>query len=511
MNKILKWNFILQYGWVLTNIFNSILLLPLYLKHIDATTLGIWLATGNVLGWMTLVDPGVGEVLQQRIAEMRGRGDREETGRLIGSGYLASGIMFLAALVLGIICYLLVGRIINKNIAAYPHLSMALFVSVVATGMSLVSFSVSGMNQGLYNAASVAISSLAGNFLFLFSNLFFLYAGWGVLSIAAANLCRALFINIFNIVSMGRFLRSEQLKIIIDWLHFKKFVRIFSFTSGSKIITGISYSIDVIVLARYIPPAIITMYEINKRPINISYSLIGRHSVALMPVISHSRGSGDRQTILQLVNKQFRLYCYAALFASFLFIFNYKDLVSAWTGKGQFAGQLVVNLLVASFLLSLISYFLAIVGYALGDIKWNSVYNITRNIFFGVFMFFAAKYYGVTGTILVSILVTLFADLGFYTWRLHKLNYLDVPVVKDIFSRWLIAVPAGMLCQWGITVLLNRYIEPDLYFQRLFINGTLFTVFFVALVLVSDRSMRQMARQMVTRAIAQPLFRKAAA
>ncbi len=65
--KILKWNFIFQYGWVLTNIFNSILLLPLYLLHIDATTLGVWLATGNILGWMTLVDPGVGEVLQQKI------------------------------------------------------------------------------------------------------------------------------------------------------------------------------------------------------------------------------------------------------------------------------------------------------------------------------------------------------------------------------------------------------------------------------------------------------------
>jgi hypothetical protein len=29
--KILKWNFIFQYGYVITNIINSIILLPLYL------------------------------------------------------------------------------------------------------------------------------------------------------------------------------------------------------------------------------------------------------------------------------------------------------------------------------------------------------------------------------------------------------------------------------------------------------------------------------------------------
>lgn len=169
--KLLKWNFIFQYGWVLTNIFNSILLLPLYLKNIDADTLGIWLATGAVLGWMVLVDPGVGEILQQRIAELRGRNQKEEIGKLVGSGYSASAMVLLVSVVVGVVAYLSFSRIVNKDITAYPYLASAFLISVLATGLSLVSFTLSGINQGLHNSQQVAISSLSANFLFLFVNL----------------------------------------------------------------------------------------------------------------------------------------------------------------------------------------------------------------------------------------------------------------------------------------------------------------------------------------------------
>src|SRR4051812_5504087 len=166
--KVLKWNFIFQYGWVLTNIFNSILLLPLYLKNIDKDTLGIWLATGNILTWMTLVDPGVGEVLQQKIAELRGRQQHNEIEKVIGSGMISSAMILLVSLIIGFVFYFLIGMIINKNVSQYPHLTLALVISIVATGLSLVSFGLSGINQGLHNSAPVAISSVSANFLFLF-------------------------------------------------------------------------------------------------------------------------------------------------------------------------------------------------------------------------------------------------------------------------------------------------------------------------------------------------------
>ena len=43
-------------------------MVPLYLKYISAETYGVWLATGNVLFWLGVLDPGFSQVIVQRIS-----------------------------------------------------------------------------------------------------------------------------------------------------------------------------------------------------------------------------------------------------------------------------------------------------------------------------------------------------------------------------------------------------------------------------------------------------------
>src|ERR1700761_4527105 len=207
--RVLRWNFVFQYGYVITNIINSIILLPFYLKRIDASTLGIWLATGNILAWMTLIDPGIGEVLQQKIAELKGKGLKDQIEKTIGSGMIASAIILLLSVIAGVVFYSLIGVIINKDVSQYHNLQIALLISIVSTGMSLTSFSISGINQGLHNASQVAISSIVSNVLFLVVNITLLVLNFGIISIAFANLCRALFINLYNFFAMRTALHAD--------------------------------------------------------------------------------------------------------------------------------------------------------------------------------------------------------------------------------------------------------------------------------------------------------------
>ena len=493
--KILKWNFVFQYGWVITNVLNSILLLPLYVKYIDADTLGVWLATTSILYWMTIVDPGIGEVLQQKIALLLGLKKHEEIGKSIGSGLVSSTFILVLAIIVGVICYHSLGVLINKDVSTYPDLSKALFFTVLATGLSLVSFTLTGINQGLHNSAHVAISSLTANFLFLIANLSFLLLGFGIMSIAIANVARAVYINIFNFISLKKLLQRQGMKIIYDFTHFKTFIRIFSFTSTSRIITGLSNSIDMLVLARYISPAMITVYEINKRPLNLTTSLIGRHSVALMPVISHATGTGAKSSIIDLINKQFRFYIYAALFAIFMFAINYLNLLNLWVGEGKFIGNRLLTLLLFLNFFNLISYFMSNVSYALGDIKKNSQFLIVRNLFYGVIVFFAAKLYGIAGTLVVSLGMTFFADFFFFCYRVYKLGYLEKGLIKNVLNIWAIVIP---LCL-GVTLILHRYVETllpgKMFFGKIILSSGIFALFFVVLIVVIDSSLRNMLNQ----------------
>ncbi|WP_207494050.1 lipopolysaccharide biosynthesis protein [Aridibaculum aurantiacum] len=492
--KVLRWNFVFQYGWVLTNVFNSILLLPFYIKYIEVTTLGVWLAASSVLNWMTMVDPGIGEVLQQKIAELRGKNEKEEIGKSIGSGLISSSFILFIAAAVGIIFYFCLGLFLKKDISQYQHLSMALLITIIATGLSLVSFTLTGINQGLHNSAQVAISSISANVLFLIVNLVFLFMGYGVMSIAIANLARASFLNIYIFTSLKKLLNRERINILFNRIHFKKFIRIFSFTSASKIISGLSYSIDMVVLARYIAPGMIAIYEINKRPLNLTNTLIGRHSVALMPLISHSKGLDDKHAIIQLINKQFRLYIYGALFVAFMFAINYFDLITAWVGEGKYIGDNILFLLVISNFVVLIAYFMSNMGYALGDIKKNSKFNIIRNLFYGVFIVIAARYYGIIGTVVVSLTMSLGIDLFFFSYRVYKMGYLQVALMKKIAGICAIIIPSSAVAAYMLHLLITNTIPVDMHFVKLLVNSACFTLFFILLLLLIDQGLRNQLR-----------------
>lgn len=495
-NKVLKWNFVFQYGYVLTNIFNSIILLPLYIKHIDSATLGIWLATGNVLAWITLADPGIGDVLQQKIAELRGKNLNEEIGLTIGSGIVASSIILVLSILVGFVFYFLLGTIINKDVSIYPHLQTALMLSIIAIGMSLVSFSMSGINQGLQNSADVAKATVLANVLFLVVNILFLYQGFGVISIAFSNLTRSVFINIYNIVSMRKVLHRENLKLDFNMPFFKRFIKIFSFTSVSRIIIGLSGSVDMIMLARFIPPSMITVYEINKRPINMTSGLIGRHSVALMPLISHGKGKGDEESIIKFIGSNFRIYSYAILFTSFMFWLTYRNLISVWTGSSKYAGDTVLHLLIANFFLGLIGYFMSNMCYALGDIKMNSLINMIKGILLGTVMYFVAQRYGIIGTLFVFLGIGSVTDISYFSYRLYKLGYLKTALLKNIMSVWALVVPLSLLAGWGCKLLVEYLFPEKVYLPKLLVSGSLFTIFFMLMVLLFDPEIRNTVKDL---------------
>jgi O-antigen/teichoic acid export membrane protein len=491
MNKnTLKWNFIFQYGYVITNIINSIILLPFYLHKIDASTLGVWLATGNILAWMTLIDPGVGDVLQQKVAELRGRNENGEIGKTIGSGLMAAGGILLLAVIAGFVFYFLIGAIIDKDVTKYPNLQIALFLSIIATGMSLVSFSMSGINQGLHNASPVAISSITANILFLIVNILLLLFGFGVISIAFANLCRAVYINIYNFSALKILLNKEKISIIFKFEHFKKFIKIFSFTSLASIIGGFSASMDTIVLARYIAPFMITIFEINKRPVQLTQSMVGRHSVALMPIISHAAGKGDKPGIMDLIHKQFKYYSYAAIFIGIIFCYEYRDLINAWTGQNKFAGNTILYLLVANFFFGLIGYFMQNMGYALGDIKMNSLVSICKGLGIGGLYYVFGKNYGIVGILSVMLFGNLVVEFSYFTHRLFKLGFLDSAYIKSTLLNWLIIIPSVAAICWFTCYGINAVIASNLYVLKIALNsGIIFSVF-VGVVLLIDGTFR---------------------
>lgn len=490
-NKILKWNFVYQYGYVLTNIFNSIILLPLYVKHIDSTSLGLWFATGNILAWLTMADPGIGDIMQQKIAELLGKKELTEIRKTIGSGMFATVIIMALCVVVGVVFYVFLDDILGRDLSGYNSLRVAFVFSILATGLSLVCFGMSGINQGLHNSFHVAMSSLLSNVLFLVVNVALLYFGYGIISIAIANLARAFFLCLYNVIALLSYQRKNALTAIFEFTHFKAFIKLFSYTSISKIVIGLTNNIDLIILARYIPASLITNFEINRRPIKILQSLMGRHSVALMPLISYQKGQGEHAAIEALIIKQFKYFTLVLIFCSFQLLINYSNLISFWVGSGKYAGNTVIYLLVGSFFIATTGFFMSNIGYALGDIKMNSLLNTARGIVVGVVSVFVAKNYGIIGVLATGLFMEFTADFLFFTYRLIKLGFITLTNLRNVVMMWLLVIPLAFIVALGVNQINNvAWFQVIGGLYQLIIRTALFTVIFAAVVLAVDSNLR---------------------
>ena len=80
-----KINLILGYGRYTVGIFNQLVLVPLYLRFIGIAVYGSWLASGNVVALLSVLDIGFNLIVTQRLATAFGAGDDNRFVREVGS------------------------------------------------------------------------------------------------------------------------------------------------------------------------------------------------------------------------------------------------------------------------------------------------------------------------------------------------------------------------------------------------------------------------------------------
>ncbi|WP_295672730.1 hypothetical protein [uncultured Mucilaginibacter sp.] len=136
--KATIWNlFFLNIGFVITLI-NGVLVIPLYLHFIDSAVYGAWLATGNVLTWITIVDPGVAGVLLQRVSYAIGEKNEEELGLAICSGILIACMLFVLSIIVGYGLSYVIGNIANIDMRYRGDIVKAFRIALWGTSFSLL-------------------------------------------------------------------------------------------------------------------------------------------------------------------------------------------------------------------------------------------------------------------------------------------------------------------------------------------------------------------------------------
>lgn len=413
------WNFLFLNVKFIVSLINGVLIIPLYLYYIDSGLYGSWLATGNVLVWISIVDPGVGGVLLQKIGFARGKNDNSEVGRAVVSGALISLVIFVFCVLIGYLVSFYVIEIARIKSVYQQSILEAFRIAVWGTAFGLFSNTFTNVILAYQKTKLHGITTNIITVLGIILNIALLISGFGLKALAIASLFTGLLTFLYSIIVSFILIRENDVRLTFEATYLRSFSGIFAYTFFSRLFETISSNIDLILVSRYLGPNFVTALDLSRRPIRIMSGLANNVTISMLPTLSHLFGSNEMKKIGEVSLRVWSAVSWISTFIVGGFILFNQSLVTNWVGVDHWIGNGNNILLCFSYLLSSVGYNLSNITYSMGDIQNNSLLNIVRGSVYIILLYILGENYGVTG-VLVAFLVSVFTMILYYPRKVLK-------------------------------------------------------------------------------------------
>lgn len=317
----------------------GLLLVPLYLRHLGSTTYGAWMASGDVLGWLAVMDLGIAGLSAQRMAAAHGRRDYRAVGDYFGTGLLMQTVIVALFTVAAVLASPFVPEWVRLP-GAGAELSACFAVAALGTGLGMLGNVIGALAMSTQRMVFVNLATLAAGVAQLAVTLWLLSAGRGLWALALGILAR----SVVLLVAVG----AHAAYVLRHDLGVRAAVRMriareYTGLSGASILIMLGNTAatrsDAMLIALFYGPEIVTLYVLTRRAAEMLTMFLARIGGAVYPGFAHLVGSGDHARAAQVAGQVWRLYFWAAVPAVALYMALNRSFVSLWVGADQFAGQ----------------------------------------------------------------------------------------------------------------------------------------------------------------------------
>lgn len=434
--SVTKWNLFFHYASILVMAVSGLVLVPLYLEYISLADYGAWLATGNILAWVSMLDPGLSTVLQQRVGVAYGSQDFPAIRALLSGGLVLSAIFAsLPPIIALLIAQHLSGWLDLPKAVNTALIIKAFSFAAVGTGFSLWSYSVTAINQGLLSSRGIGSIYLVVHIADILITLFLLHSGFGLMAVAFGFISRGVGLFVGNVGYLFWRLSKERIGFAFSRKKMGELSALLTFTSISRAVSVVANNIDSFIVARQLGVELTPVLSLTRKGPELSRALVDRPAIAFMPAISNLVGSGDldkaRSVLLRLT---FIMLWAIGLIATGFLAFN-DDFVRLWVGPHLFAGGTINLIICLTMLVAAICNYLSNLCISLGDIKKNSIVMFVQSSLFMGLVIVGTRYYGLLGTVLAPLVSLLVVSIWYYPRAFSRLLKLPPEAGRAVFCE----------------------------------------------------------------------------
>jgi O-antigen/teichoic acid export membrane protein len=441
------WNFVfLNVGFFIT-LCNGLLIIPLYLHYITAPMYGAWLATGNILTWITIIDPGVSGVLLQRVSFYIGERNKEQVGLAITSGILISSVLFFFALLAGYGLSFFMIDIARIDSAYSKDILGSYRIAMWGTALALLADTFRNIILAYQKTRQHGIMLYSVQIAGILLNVILLVMHAGVYALAYSSLFKGFFTLLFAVIYSIILLKQHRTRLRFNGRYFISFSRVFAFTFSSSLFETVANNIDLIFISRYLGSQSVTILDLCRRPVRMMCGLANNITVSMLPSLPHLFGSGNQEKIKITVVRVWNfIFWISGLTIGGFLIYNHS-FVSQWVGSRFWIGSLNNVFICLSIFLWTIGYNLSNITLSMGDIRNNSIVTIVRSIAYIAALFLLVRILGMTGAILAFLVPSLIMVV-YYPQKLTRAtlnSQLRHAVISEARLVALILVPCSVI------------------------------------------------------------------
>ena len=289
-------NLVFSYASLALLFVHGLVLTPLYLSVIPVPLYGSWLAFGAIFAALELIDPGIGQIVQQRTAHALGSGDARRLREVVGTGGVVS--CFLASCLLLALPFAgFAPEMVRYSGNDSGELVTAFTIGVLARAAGVASAGVTAAGMGLQLARMSGTIHLLGGVLSIAVTVSLLFHGAGLVSLPAGLLARGVLVSVCNAAGVT-FWTKRTLGFApgVTWAETRAQFGITGFTFAARAGASVLGRLDTLIAAWFFGPEQAAVVGITGRAAELVRAVAERPAQSAAPALAHMVGEGSPRT-----------------------------------------------------------------------------------------------------------------------------------------------------------------------------------------------------------------------
>ena len=295
--RLLRRNVVLIYGVYAATLVSGLVVTPIIVGALGTEQFGIWALIGSILGFIGLLDFGIGPSLIRFAAEQRGRGARGETSELTSTALAIYLVLAVLSVLQAVLLAFLLPHVVDISDEYVRAAQIAVVVSVgtfvLRFPLGLFGYLLAGQQR--YDVLNVA--NILGALLYFGLAVLVLYVLDG--SLVALAVITAI-VTAFRLLLPLFWLRRElpDLRVRRSLVTRRQARELLTFSSRNMLIqvaSKVVFSTDVIVVSIILGSVAAGVYGIPAKLFALAFGVGIASTTLLFPLLSELEGADDRE------------------------------------------------------------------------------------------------------------------------------------------------------------------------------------------------------------------------